>query len=224
MLITQQFRAELKVYEGFANHLYRDINGFMTVGYGHLLDAAGGLPLQTKEPARAAAPATPQALLASLRAPSFLHEPTFQLPRIRPATRDEIQADWDAVASQPFGKKYAAGYYAQFTKTYLTLEFCETLFDQDIEQKIAEVRPRFDAFDTYPQPAQEAILDMAFNLGVAKLYNVFHNLRQAILDEDWSKAAQECHRTKIDEARNEATKQRFLNAAAISKAVGGELI
>jgi hypothetical protein len=26
MLVTQQFRAELKVYEGFANHLYRDID------------------------------------------------------------------------------------------------------------------------------------------------------------------------------------------------------
>ncbi len=227
MLVSQQFRAELKVYEGFANHLYRDINGHVTVGYGHLLKTVGaatGLSFQIKEAAHPAPPPSPQAFLTSLRVTPLLREPTFQLPRTRAATQAEIKTDWNAVMAQPFGKKYAAGYYQKFTKTFLTLAFCETLFDHDIEAKIAEVRAKFDAFDTFPQPAQEAILDMAFNLGVSKLYTIFQNLREAILAENWSKAAGKCHRRDLDEARNEATRQRFLEAAKIATATAAALV
>lgn len=67
----------------------------------------------------------------------------------------------------------------------------------------------FPIFDHYPQPAREALYDLAFNVGSLSKWP---RLRAAVLTENWTVAANECRREGIGEMRNIETKNRFLSA------------
>jgi GH24 family phage-related lysozyme (muramidase) len=128
----------------------------------------------------------------------------------RAATDDEIQADYASVAGAQKGL---------LAKSYAPLTQCR-MADADIDALIGADVTRFEAllaaalpnWNSYPAPAQEALFDMAFNLGIGGLKK-FHNLLAAVDAGQWEVAAAQCHRQGIGETRNQQTAALFQQAA-----------
>ena len=65
----------------------------------------------------------------------------------------------------------------------------DELFLIDLNQAIDDARKFIDA-DDVPEEVFEVVVNMAFNLGLTKL-NKFENLKEALLEGDYNKAADE---------------------------------
>jgi len=85
------------------------------------------------------------------------------------------------------------------------------LVESDIERFEAQLAGARPKWGSYPEPVQEALFDMAFNLGLGGLKK-FPKMLQAVDAGDWETAAQECHRAGIQAARNEETAALFRQA------------
>ena len=81
---------------------------------------------------------------------------------------------------------------------------------ESFENQLAAALPKWH---TYPEPVQEALFDMAFNLGLGGLKK-FTTLLHAVNTGDWATAAAQCHRIGISEERNRATAALFLQAGS----------
>jgi GH24 family phage-related lysozyme (muramidase) len=185
--------ADLEPHEGRREQLYLDTGGKFTIGVGHFLaglDEAAGI--------------------------AFVKDG-------RAATPAEVAADFaDVAASKEFTKAE--------TERRPKIEDAEIrrLFKADFENALEICRNKFHSLDIYPFDAKRALLDLAFNLSLSKL-NAFKNLSDAIGRRDWRTAAVESHRKSkkskkpgdpatnlIQESRNEWTRDRFLDAAAVT--------
>ncbi|KQN46910.1 hypothetical protein ASE93_12425 [Serratia sp. Leaf50] len=71
----------------------------------------------------------------------------------------------------------------------------------------------YSGYGDFPADAKVALHDMIYNLGLTNLKNEFPNFNAAINRRDWNTAAAESHRTGIQDARNDATKNQLLSAA-----------
>jgi GH24 family phage-related lysozyme (muramidase) len=128
----------------------------------------------------------------------------------RPAAAAEIQADYTKVAAAQKG--LPARSYAPLTQCRLADPDIDGLIAADVaafEKLLAAALPNWN---TYPAPAQAALFDMAFNLGLGGLMK-FHQLLAAVDGGQWSVAAAQCHRQGIAEIRNQQTAALFLQAA-----------
>ena len=68
--------------------------------------------------------------------------------------------------------------------------------------------------ERYPEAAQIGIVDLAYNMGVARLNKGFISFKPAVIAGDWVRAAAECRRKKpVSDERNEATRKLFLSVA-----------
>jgi len=77
------------------------------------------------------------------------------------------------------------------------------------------LRRLFAGFDRYPLPARRALVDMAFDVGLAALAT-FRTLIAACAQGDFTRAANHCHRRTSRETRNAATRLLFLEAANLA--------
>lgn len=68
-------------------------------------------------------------------------------------------------------------------------------------------------WEQLPCPAQEALFDMAFDLGIGGL-GKHKKLLGAVAARDWAGAAAECHRTSIRDTQNAETADLFRQAAS----------
>ena len=128
----------------------------------------------------------------------------------RAATPAEIAADYASVAAAHKG--LVAGAYASLTQCRMADADIDALVSADVtrfETSLAAVLPNWNR---YPGPAQAALFDMAFNLGIAGLKRFPHMLA-AVDAGQWSVAAAQCHRQGISETRNQQTAALFLQAA-----------
>ena len=86
-----------------------------------------------------------------------------------------------------------------------------------LEQRVkvieAELRKVIPSWDQLPSPAQVALFDMGFNLGIGGLQK-FRNLLAAVDARDWERAAAECHRKGIGDDRNAETERLFREAGS----------
>lgn len=172
--------------EGSVPHMYLDTVGRVTVGVGHMV------------------PAVTEAQLIRLLTRATL----------TPATVQEIVAEFNNIARQQ--RALEAREYQQFTQLEMALADIEALLQSDIAAMENGVRANFNNYDTYPAEAQDALLDMAFNLGVHGLVNSFPRLHAAALNKDWNTCAAQCHRNGISDTRNQKTVALFKAAAARS--------
>ena len=84
------------------------------------------------------------------------------------------------------------------------------------------LRRLFPGFDAYPQPAQRALVDMIYTLGEGGLARKFPTVVEACRAGRFADAAAHCHRKahdnehRKDDARNDATKNLFLDAANLN--------
>lgn len=181
MSIPNSVIERTKRFEGVINHMYLDSKGFVTVGVGYLL---------------------PNADSAS--------KLTFVLKSNgNPATKTEKESDWNTISQQE--KNHQPAYYDQFAKLKLNQEDINTYLDQKLQSCEKELMNLFteSEYSHYPQKAQEALLDMIFNLGLTQFINKFPNLVNAVKKKDWKTAANECHRLGISESRNNEIKELF---------------
>jgi len=127
-----------------------------------------------------------------------------------PATAAQAQSDFAKVAAAPKG--LAAGKYEGLTQCRLSADDIDALLLSDVELFESKLGGALPRWPHYPEPAQEALFDMGYNLGVAGLLK-FHGLLAAADAGQWTTAAARCHRRGIGEARNRETAKLFLEAA-----------
>ena len=127
------------------------------------------------------------------------------------ATAADIQRDFEAVSAQPKGLLAAS--YRKFTQLDLPEAAIDTVLKSVVDQFQAELTRRFAAYASYPGPAKRALLDMCFNLGPAGLGAYLH-LKAAVEARNWDVAAKECFRNGISQARNDWTRDLFLQCKA----------
>jgi GH24 family phage-related lysozyme (muramidase) len=172
MLDIATYLPKLKEFEGVYSHMYLDTAEHVTVGAGQML----------------ANVAAAQKLAFVVRPDPAANPPV----TARPATTDEIQADFNSVNQQPGGR--VAGFYRQFTKLDLPASAIDSVLNSKVEEFTASLCARFSDFNSYPAEACAAIFDMAYNLGVEKLTSEFPTFSKAVKAMDWATAAQECQR------------------------------
>jgi GH24 family phage-related lysozyme (muramidase) len=107
-------------------------------------------------------------------------------------------------------EKFAAAHYRPMVRAHLSEGFMREEFARRSAAFVKQLGSTFVA--SIPIPGQIALLDMAYNLGVAGVAK-FHNLHTAIAAKDWAAAARECHRGGVSELRNQATAAQWLACA-----------
>jgi GH24 family phage-related lysozyme (muramidase) len=183
------FAADLARWEGNTRHMYVDTRGHVTTGIGHQLRDAN------------AATALP-----------WLHRATGA-----PATPAEIRAAFTRVAAQPAGQH--ASRYERASDLVLPSNVARDMAAARLQHELLPgIRRLCPGFDRYPHPAQRALVDMAYNLGVAGLGR-FSNMLDACERGDFAAAAGESNRRTCRDERNDATRELLLAAAHLTNAV-----
>lgn len=121
----------------------------------------------------------------------------------KPATDEEIRAEFVLIDAMVGSGKIAAGYYREFTSLYLPQAEIDRLVVDHMRGDFDALLRVFPYFGNYPESVQIALWDMSYNLGVGGLSGKFPKFCQAIRDEDWEEAATESHREGIADERNE---------------------
>lgn len=178
--------------EGTAAWMYLDTVGNVTVGIGHKLDtptAAAALPFVGQDGER-------------------------------PAARDAVRAAFTVVrdARHLIGRR--AEEFAPLTTIRLPQGAVRAAYERDFTTIVDATRALFRAvgggLDSWPEPAQLAVIDMAFNLGPSGLFAKFPRFREdGLARRDFDLAARESHRTGVAEDRNARTRGLLLEAALI---------
>ena len=71
----------------------------------------------------------------------------------------------------------------------------EMVFDQDVADSLADCRALYRGFDKLPEEVQQILANMMFNMGLPRL-SKFVKLRAAVLNNDWSEAAEQMRDSK----------------------------
>lgn len=178
--------------EGNIPWMYLDTAGHVTVGIGHMVESAAdaeALGFVEPDPGRA-------------------------------ATREGIRAAYAVVADARHLIGRPAGAFAALTLVRLPRAAVLAVYERDFDRIVGHTRDLFRAvgggLDSYPDPAQMAVVDMAFNLGPTGLYTKFPKFRtEGLARRDFEVAARECRRSGIAERRNAETRNLLLEAARI---------
>jgi hypothetical protein len=190
----------LTTWEGEIRYLYLDVKGFVTIGIGcrASLEQAEEMQFVYREDDVTKA-GTAQTVVAR---------------KGDVASKAAIAEDYNVVEQHQELRKNP---YKTFTKLDLTRDALDTLLGQRIATFEAALRKRFSDFDSFPVPAQLALLDLSFNVG---RLGGFPSLVKAAKQHDWLTASKQCLRKPpISEARNQWTVDQFTAAAELDKTV-----
>ena len=123
----------------------------------------------------------------------------------------QAAADFQSVAAAQKGMLASA--YAELTQCRMSGGDIEALVEADVQAFEAQLAVALPNWNSYPEPAQEALFDMAFNLGLGGLKK-FPRMLAAIDVGDWSTAAAQSHRQGIGESRNQEIAALLRSASA----------
>jgi GH24 family phage-related lysozyme (muramidase) len=126
------------------------------------------------------------------------------------ASVEQIGEEFARVAALPLGK--AAGFYRRPGSPELAQETIDAKLESVLVEFEGRLRAKLAGYDKLPDGVKMAMLDMAYNLGPAGLLEGYPRLLHAVETGAWSKAAAECAREGIGEARNAWARQQFLSA------------
>jgi GH24 family phage-related lysozyme (muramidase) len=132
------------------------------------------------------------------------------------ATPEEKIAEWHRV--KELQAAMLPKYYEERTTLRMTPAAVDALQDADVAGFHSALVHLLPGFVEFPDPAQEALLDMAFQLGASGILSKFPHLALAAKARDWNACAEQCHRTGIQEWRNTATADLFRRAVEVSNA------
>lgn len=178
--------------EGHIAWMYLDTRCNVTVGIGHLLSTS-----------------------SDAEALAFIERDTD-----RPATGESIGAAFDTVRDAHGLAPRGASGFEPITTIRLPRAAVIAVFETDFDRIVRRIRSLFaqvgGGLDSFPQPAQLAVVDMAFNLGPIGLYTKFPRFRESGLGaRDFAVAADECHRKDVSASRNAETRSLLLKAARV---------
>jgi hypothetical protein len=180
---TRSLCAELLRWEPCRPHMYVDRRGFLATGAGHAL----------------------RSIEAAIALP-WCHRASGL-----PATIAEIARAF--VRVRALGRRQKTLSYRLASDLVLPPGIAGDLAIGRVERDVLPALRRLCSdFDRYPLPARRALVDMAFDVGVAGLAR-FRNLIAACAQRDFATAANHCHRRASRETRNAATRVLFLEAA-----------
>lgn len=194
-LANAKIRAQAMIADGeaFKNWMYLDSVSQITIGYGFMM------------------PNAEAAVDVDLR-----HADK------KVAKDDEKRDEWSRLRKiSPAGKElnYRAEYYRKDAVLFITQEEGQRLMLLKLDGFIRDLRTIYPKFDTFPEDAQVALMDMIYNLGW-KVKKVFVNFTKAINDPkgpDWKKAAAQSRRPQLSDARNAEVKHLLLAAARVAE-------
>ncbi|TMP30650.1 hypothetical protein CWC00_15805 [Pseudoalteromonas rubra] len=136
----------------------------------------------------------------------------------KPASRAQKQQEYRTLKRLPAGK--TARWYEQHCTLHLPhsesmrlLEEQIRAFEQELARLICPANGYTRAYHQLPENARLALLDLAYNLGTTNLSSRWPKLLAALKREDWQQAANECARKHVSKARNQATRQLFMQAS-----------
>ena len=182
-------RFEQPNVEGRIPYLYRDTKGFITIGI--------GCRVPTAEDAKALP----------------FHNSATHLA----ATATEKAVEWKSIHEQKFGQTVTAQSFSKVAKLMLPDPDVDLLFKKRVLEFDASLHSIFGTkYDTFPDPAREALLDMIFNLGKRGLLR-FTQFIKSVRAEDWAAAAPQSHRLNLP-LRNKLVSDLLLQAAALKAA------
>ena len=150
-------------------------------------------------------------LLANTEAAAQL---VWLLPSGLQAGSDVIRAEYIAVRNMTPGQGLA--YYMRRTNLRLEQATVDGLLDVDTDTMWRGLCALLPAAQESPEPAQDALLDMAFQLGPHGLVGRFPKLIAAVRAGDWSTCAAECEVKGAQPSRTETRAELFRQAAANS--------
>ena len=194
------FLKALKHWEGEHSFMYADTRGYVTTGIGHLLktpEAALQLPWRHSKTGQPATPAEVKSTFARIR------EAAVQFKQDHPNAKGIPAATCGKLSDLVLPE----GLATKLATSRLDTEF------------LPHLRKLFPGFDHYPAPAQHAIVDMGYNLGVAKLKDEFPAFVAACRAGNFVDAARESHRSSCREERNGATADLLNQAAGMNASV-----
>jgi hypothetical protein len=118
----------------------------------------------------------------------------------------------------PVGWKMPIVYFRCFNSYQLTEAAIDKLLADDIATKIKEVKaePVFKDFDTFPLPAQVAVIDLAFQYGATGLAH-HTKFAAAVKRLDWSQAMTACPAGVAQAERTQFRKNKLKEAGAPNK-------
>lgn len=135
----------------------------------------------------------------------------------RAATEAQKRACWTTISQAEAGQ--AASRYATLAKCRLSAAEARSLLKTRLAQDVVDLKRKFPDLDTYPWAAQDALLDMMYNLGPTQFTRAnWPSFFRAVTDKDWRKAGTESNRPDVQSARNAAIKALFEEAADIHRA------
>lgn len=173
--------------ENFIEHMYLDKKGNVTVGIGLLLETAQ----------------------------EAMSLPFVEKPSMKPAHPKHIENAYGKVKRAPAGGPASA--FAQLTNLIISEADATILTLRFIDKLMIEIRSNamFPAFDTFPVPAKQAILDMVYTLGGPKTLSIFIQFTPAVNSRKWVLAARESSRSDVNADRNKKINGWFQSAAKL---------
>lgn len=130
------------------------------------------------------------------------------------ASVEAITADWNRVKAMAGG--YTAEHYKAPTSLLLDEAEIQSITRNFVEALHKPILSLFPAFDSFPEPAQVGISDLAYNPGIGKLRSGYPQFCIAVKAQDWTTAAAQSARNSWMPAfklRNEWTAAQFTQAA-----------
>ena len=184
------FQQHAITFEGFAQHMYLDVKGNVTVGIGHLIpDAEAATRL------------------------NFHHRETN-------GEVDDKHKRKGKVHAMHKRNSYNLVLYSGITNgsleafidvTHLDLDpvVIGDIFRNDVREFVEQLKGEFLDFETYPASAQLGMLDLIYNIGQERFFGRFPVFRKALKLRNWIKVAEESHRLEeINGEKNETMKRR----------------
>lgn len=197
----RQIIRETKQHEGSVGHPYKDTEGHITVGVGHMIpdvEAAKRLPFRVPEtplPAGFEGPPSPERL----------------------ATKKEIEAMFSQVGSIKQTGNLSSGAFSpgnnpNMKGLFLRESDVDKLLRDDLQTHANEMRRIWTGVETYPKEVQQSMLDLQYNIGGGAggfRPSKWPRLKAALDRRDWAGAAHEMNRPQVSQDRNEITKTRI---------------
>ena len=128
------------------------------------------------------------------------------------ATAEEVKAEFAVIRCN--GKGKLPSFYKKDTRLHIADATIDTLLSDDLGRVVDGLTGELPGFATYPVKAQEALVDMAFNLGLNGLMTKFPKFIELVKRGDWKGAAGESRRNGISNSRNEGIKTLLTDVAA----------
>jgi GH24 family phage-related lysozyme (muramidase) len=179
----------IKRHEGVAAHMYLDSRSYITIGYGEMIPSAS------------------DTLRINMR----------RYDNRAAVTSDEKRGEWNMLrnlSKAGVPRNFTAKSYQKNATLYITQVEADTLMGKKLDGFIHILRTNYPKFDTFPEDAQVAMIEMTYNLG-NKIHSQFKTFTAVINNPkgpNWELAAKNSNRPQLSKERNDEVYNLFMAA------------